>query len=234
MTDAGVMLITGSRKGIGRHLSEHYLSQGYRVIGCSRQASDLKSDRYKHYCLDICDEAKVKQMFFEIRRDNRFLNVLINNAGVASMNHVMLTPLDTASRIFDTNVLGTFLFCREAAKLMKGSGARRIINFSSAATPMKLEGEALYASSKAAVVSLTQVLARELSDLNITVNAVGPTPLRTDLTRGVPRDKMDRLIGRQAIRRYAEMGDISNVIDFFISPKSEFITGQVVYLGGVS
>ena len=109
----------------------------------------------------------------------------------------------------------------------------RIVNFSSAATPMHLEGEAIYAASKAAIVNLTQVMARELADLSITVNAVGPTPLRTDLTRKVQQDKIDNVIARQAIRRYTEYEDISNVIDFFIRPESRFVTGQVVYLGGV-
>lgn len=232
MSDSRVMLITGTRKGIGRYLAEYYTEKGVQVIGCSRQPADFRLERYEHFCLDVCDEAKVKQMFFEIRQRHEGLDVLINNAGIASMNHVLLTPVETVSAIFNTNVIGTFLLSREAAKLMKAHGGR-IVNFSTAATPLKLEGEAIYASSKAAVVSLTQILARELADFKITVNAVGPTPLKTDLTRHVPQDKMERLIGRQAIHRYAEFKDVSNVIDFFIRPESEFVTGQVVYLGGV-
>ena len=119
-----------------------------------------------------------------------------------------------------------------AKALMKKTGGR-IVNLSTAATPLRLEGEAIYAASKAAVVRLTEILARELADFKITVNAVGPTPLKTDLTRGVPQDKMDRLISRQAIRRFAEFKDVSNVIDFFLKEESDFVTGQVVYLGGV-
>jgi 3-oxoacyl-[acyl-carrier protein] reductase len=87
-------------------------------------------------------------------------------------------------------------------------------------------------ASKAAVASLTRVLARELGNYKITVNAVGPTPIQTDLIRGVPTEKLDALVSRQAIRRYGEFRDVSNVIDFFISPQSDFITGQIIYLGG--
>jgi 3-oxoacyl-[acyl-carrier protein] reductase len=88
-------------------------------------------------------------------------------------------------------------------------------------------------ASKASVVSLTQVLARELADMGITVNAVGPTPVETDLIRSVPQTKIKELLKRQAIGRLSRLEDISNVIDFFIRPESEFVTGQVIFLGGV-
>ncbi len=113
-------------------------------------------------------------------------------------------------------MVGVFLFCREAAKLMQRRRFGRIVNFATVATPLKLEGEAIYAASKAAVISLTQILARELADFGITVNAVGPTPVRTDLVAGVPEATMDRLIARQAIRRYGEFRDVDNVVDFFL------------------
>jgi 3-oxoacyl-[acyl-carrier protein] reductase len=109
----------------------------------------------------------------------------------------------------------------------------RIVNFVTVAVPLKLEGEAIYAASKAAVISLTQVLARELADLGITVNAIGPTPIKTDLVRGVSPDKLNALVDRQAIKRYGEPRDVINVIDFFMQPASDFVTGQVVFLGGV-
>ena len=135
--------------------------------------------------------------------------------------------------ILNTNVVGTFLFCREAAKLMQRHRFGRIVNFASVASPLKLEGEAIYASSKAAVINLTQILAREFADMGITVNAIGPTPVKTDLIKSVPEIKIDQLIKRQAIHRHGDYNDIANVIDFFIKPESSFITGQVIYLGGI-
>jgi acyl-coenzyme A synthetase/AMP-(fatty) acid ligase len=123
------------------------------------------------------------------------------------MNHMLLTPLSTMQSIFATNVFGTFLFCREAARLMSSAKVKgRIVNFATVATPLKLEGEAAYAASKAAVVSLTEVLARELAPLSITVNAVGPTPIETDLIRSVPKAKMDALIARQAVPAHGHDG----------------------------
>ncbi len=228
-----VIAITGTRKGIGLFLTEQFLERGWTVVGCSRGASDLRHERYKHYELDVADEKAVSRMMQDVRRSFGKLDALINNAGIASMNHALLTPASTMERVFSTNVFGTFLFCREAAKLMGRKKSGRIVNFATVATPLKLEGEAVYAASKAAVVSLTEVLARELAPMGITVNAVGPTPVPTDLVGSVPEEKMTALIARQAIPRYGTMEDVLNVCDFYLRDESDFITGQTLYLGGI-
>jgi 3-oxoacyl-[acyl-carrier protein] reductase len=227
------LLITGTRKGIGRYLAEYYVKQGFHVYGCSRKPFDGHLEHYQHFCLDVSDEKQVKQMFSEIRKDPNGLDVLINNAGIASMNHILLTPLHHAQNILNTNFIGTFLFCREAAKIMRQHRYGRIVNFGSVASPLKLAGEAVYAASKAAVVNFTQVLAKELAAFGITVNAIGPTPVETDLIRAVPQEKIYEIVNRQAIRRIGEFRDITNVIDFFIRPESDFITGQAIFLGGI-
>ena len=228
-----VVLITGTRKGIGEHLVEHYLALGHQVVGCSRGQATFESETYKHFCLDVAAEDDVKQMFSEISTQYGRLDVLINNAGVASMNHTLLMPTKTARQIIETNFFGTFLMCREAARLMRKHGFGRIINLATVATPLKLEGEAVYAASKAAVINFTQIIAREFAEFGITANVVAPTPIQTNLIKSVPQEKLDEILKRQAIKRMGEFRDVTNVIDFFIRPESDFITGQVLFLGGV-
>lgn len=229
-----VTLVTGTRKGLGRFLAEHYLAKGHVVVGCSRDESDLKHERYHHFLADVADEKAVKPIFTHLRQTHGKLDHLVNNAGIASMNHVLLTPMSTVDSIFDTNLKGTFLFAREAAKLMQRQKYGRIVNMTTVATPLMLEGEAIYAASKAAVLSLTQVLARELGPFGITVNSVGPTPVKTDLIRSVPKEKLDALLARQALPRFGEPEDVANVVDFFLRPESSFVTAQNIYLGGVA
>ena len=227
------IFITGTSKGIGKYLAEYFVNKGNYVIGCSRGDFDLKKSNYKHYSLSVNDELKVKKMFNEIRNNHGSIDVLINNAGVASMNHSLLTELETVEKILDTNLIGTFLFCREGAKIMQKNKFGRIINFSTVAVPLNLEGEAIYAASKAAVASLTKILAKEFASFGITVNAIGPTPIKTDLIKSVPDEKIKKLINAQAIKRFGSFQDTVNVIDFFINEKSDFITGQIIYLGGI-
>jgi len=228
------IVITGTRKGIGKEMAKHYLAEGWQVVGCSRGEGSIEHADYQHFSLDVSDEDAVITMARKIKASHGKVEALLNNAGIASMNHALLTPASTVNRILQTNVVGTFLFCREMSKLMRRTNNGRIINFTTVAHPLNLEGEAIYAASKAAVESLTRILARELAELKITVNAVGPTPIETDLIRGVPQAKMDALLARQALNRMGEVRDVINAVDFYLREESDFITGQVLYLGGIN
>lgn len=228
-----VTLITGSRKGIGRFLVDHYCDAGHIVYGCSRSEPEWSRDGYTHVAADVTDEKQVKQLFSRVRKEQGRLDNLLNNAGVASMNHSLLTPLATVRKVLETNVVGSFLFCREAAKMMKRGHFGRIVNFSTVAVPLKLEGESVYVASKSAVVALTDVLAREFAEFGITVNSIGPVPIETDLIRAVPQDKIQAIVDRQAIKRLGTFEDVANIVDFYLRKESDFVTGQHLYLGGL-
>jgi 3-oxoacyl-[acyl-carrier protein] reductase len=227
------VLITGTRKGIGRFLVNHFIARGATVVGCSRGPVDIAAEQYTHHLVDVADEAQVKAMLSAIRKQHGRLDVVVNNAGVAAMNHVMLTPLATSERITRTNFQGTFLVCREAAKLMMKQRSGRIVNISTVAVPFQLDGEAVYAASKAAVETFTRIFAREVAEFGITCNVLALPPIETDLIRAVPREKIDAIISRLAIKRLGRFEDAANVIDFFIKPESNYVTGQTIYLGGV-
>ncbi|WP_108649832.1 SDR family NAD(P)-dependent oxidoreductase [Dongshaea marina] len=229
-----IIIITGTRKGIGKSLAEYYLEQGDTVFGCSRGESSIMHENYSHYCLDVSDEKSVVKMVRDVKRKHSRIDVLLNNTGIASMNHFLSTPLSVARKIFDTNYFGTFLFSREVSKVMLKKGFGRIVNYTTVASAFRLEGESIYASSKAAIENLTQTISNELAPYGITINAIGPTPVETDLIKAVPKNKINDLLARQAIPRFGNFDDIKNVIDFFIDKKSDFITGQVIYLGGVN
>src|SRR5262245_13378345 len=224
-------LVTGASKGIGRFLAEHLLERGHAVVGCSRKKANIAHSMYEHVVADVTSEDQVVPLLKHVRRVYGRLDVVINNAGVAAMNPALLTPLSCAESIVHTSLLGSFLVCREAAKVMLKAGGGRIVNFTSVAVPMRLEGESIYAAAKSAVETFTRVFAREVAPYRITVNAVGPSPIQTDLIRGVPEAKLEALVERLALKRVGKFADVANVVDFFIRPESDYVTGQVIYLG---
>jgi 3-oxoacyl-[acyl-carrier protein] reductase len=227
------VLITGASRGIGAHLVRHYLAQDHVVIGCARGAAPVMHKRYTHMCADVADDQAVQTVVGDIRKRFGALDVLINNAGIACMNPMALTPFETARQIMETNFLGTFAFTRASLRLLRSSPAGRIVNLTTVAVPLRLEGEAIYAASKSAVETFTRIVAREAAPFGVTCNAVGPSPVHSQLTDSIPTDRIDRLIARQAIPRWADPCDVANVIDFFLRPESAMVTGQIVYLGGI-
>lgn len=229
-----IILITGTSKGIGEALVRHYLEQGDTLIGCSRSASQIHHERYRHFLIDVTDEKAVVSMIRIIKKEFGRLDVLINNVGAASMNHFLTTPVSTMQTLLHVNVIATALLMRECSKIMMKQTYGRIVNFTSIASALHLEGEAFYAATKAAIENLTLTTAKELATFGITVNAIGPTPVLTDLIKSVPKEKINALIEKQTIKRMGKFDDITYVIDFFIDEKSHFITGQIIYLGGIN
>lgn len=184
--------------------------------------------------MDVTQEEQVAELFRQIRTRYGQLDAVINNAGVATMSPALLTAGAVAQQVVATNLLGTFLVSREGAKLMRLRRSGRIVNFGTAAGPLRVAGEAIYVASKCAVVAFSQVLAREVADFGITVNVVAPGPVATEMLRGVPAATIEALIATLPLRRMTELADVANVVEFFLAPESRGVTGQVIYLSGVS
>ena len=234
MHEKPVMIITGTRTSIGRLLAEHYVTQGFQVIGCSRHEIDFDLENYNHFFLDVSDELSVKKMFSEIRKTYGRLDILINNASVASSNYVFLTSIKEVNNALSTNVAGSILFCREAIKLMKNNNFGRIINMSSIQVPLASEGTSLYGATKAAVEQFSKVLSREVFSFGISVNtlslsAVENTSMEKDLTKEARKKLLDQTVSKSLI----SISDVTNALDFFMSTKSKVVTNQVLYLGGI-
>ncbi|MBT2401563.1 SDR family NAD(P)-dependent oxidoreductase [Streptomyces sp. ISL-100] len=231
-----IILITGTRTGVGKALASHFLEQGHHVVGCSRRPSTIDHPQYRHHEVDLTDAKAIKAVCRAIRDEHGRLDALVNNAGTSNMNHFMMTPEKVARDIFDINFFSVLNCCREATKLLQKSRepSPAILNVSTVAVPWALDGQLVYSASKSAVDQLTRVMSKELAGFNIRVNGIGLPPVRTVLTRTVPEAKINDLIERQAIKRMCTMEDIVGPVEFLVSRQSGFITGETIFLGGVN
>lgn len=229
-----VVLITGTSRGIGQYLANHYLAKEYVVIGCSRSAATITDSNYSHFSLDLSSEAEIINMLREVRKKFGRLDVLINNAAInPSISPAALIPANTILQCFKVNVLAPMIICREACKLMSRNKFGRIVNIGSMAAKLKVRGESVYATSKAALNTYTEVLAKEVYKNNITVNVVAPSAIETELSSQIDQEALKNILSQNAIPHFGMMSDIHNAIDWLITKESTSITGQIIYLGGV-
>jgi len=228
-----VVVVTGARKGLGRLIAGHFLDEGARVIGMSRGEATITHASYEHHAVDVGDDGAVRALFAKLARSHGKVDVVVNNAAVATSIHAMLMPAPRAEEMVRTNFLGGFFVSREAAKLMRKGKFGRIINIGSMAATLEPIGDSVYAATKAASMTLTAVLAKEFAGYGITVNTLAVTALETDMLDQLPREKVDAVVAGLPIPRFATAEDIFNVVDFFASPRSSYITAQTVFLGGV-
>ncbi len=228
-----VAVVTGARRGIGKIVATHFLAEGAQVIGLAREAATLEHERYVHFALDIGDDEAVRATFRTIGRQFASLDILVNNAAVLTSQYALLMPASKAREMVTTNILGTLFVSRESAKLMGRRKYGRIINLGSMAGALEPPGDSVYAATKAAAMTLTGVLAKELAGFNITCNTVGVTAFPSDMLEQLPRTKVEAVIATLPLPRFATADDILNVIDFFASERSSYVTAQTVFLGGV-
>ncbi|MBH0779258.1 SDR family NAD(P)-dependent oxidoreductase [Nocardia bovistercoris] len=231
-----LILITGTRTGVGQALAQQLLDRGHQIVGCSRRSATIEHDRYRHYEVDLTRADQVRSLFTAVRREYGYLDGLINNAGTSTMNHFMMTPGDVSRKIFELNFFAVLDCCREATKLLQRSAdpPSAILNVSTVAVPWALDGQLVYSASKSAIEQLTRVMSKELADFEIRVNGIGLPPVRTVLTRTVSKAKIDELIRRQTINRMCSVEDIVGPVEFLMTQQSAFVTGETLFLGGVN
>ena len=222
-------LITGSSQGLGRGLSERLLTEGWTVHGFARGKQTIAHVHLHGHAVDVTDESAVRTAVASVATAGR-IDLLVNNAGAASMNALLLTPGETAERLMRVNYLGTFHCLQAVGKVMVRQRGGRIVNLTTVAVPLSLEGEAAYVASKAAVEALTQVAAKELASAGVIVTAAGFGPIDTKLTRAVPKAalaKINAAIGRP------EGTTMEQAVDFLLAHLRSAETGKVEYLGQV-
>jgi len=230
-----VMVITGTRKGIGRGVAEYFVARGYRVAGCSRSSDTLNVEGYLHTQMDVGNEKQVRDWIRSIKRTWEQIDVVVCNAGLAPANSLLtMTSGDVLESLLRTNIGGTYYVCREAAKVMLLQRSGRIITVSSMAVGLHEEGTSAYAASKSAIVEMTKILAKELAQFGITCNAMAPSMIMTDAVEALGETVVARALEKLTIKRKLTIEEICNVISFYTAPASSCITGQVIYMGLVT
>jgi 3-oxoacyl-[acyl-carrier protein] reductase len=233
-----VVLVTGSSRGVGLEITKHFINNNATVIGLSRNKSAFEHERFRQFSVDIGDPESISNCFKkEIMKQFKRIDIVINNAAVMTSQYSMIMPVKNAVDMVNVNLLGVFFISREASKLMRGKEPGRIINIGSMASSLEPIGDSIYAATKAGISSLANVMAKELSSLNITCNTVAITAIETDMLNShsaTAQVKIKEIIANLPIPRMATADDILNVIDFFAADRSSYITAQTIYLGGIN
>ncbi|MBN9524324.1 SDR family oxidoreductase [bacterium] len=234
-------IVTGSSRGIGQAVAVRLAADGFAVTvnyAGNRAAAEevvahitAAGGRAVAVGADVAKADDVVRLFDETERAFGRIDALVNNAGVMITKPVAETDDAAFDRTFATNVRGVFLTLREAAKRLQSGG--RIVNFSTSSTPLRLPGYATYCASKAAVEAYTAILAKELRGRAITVNAVAPGPVGTELFfEGKTPEQIDRLAKLNPFERLGEPDDIARVVSFLLGPDGGWVNGQVVRANG--
>jgi 3-oxoacyl-[acyl-carrier protein] reductase len=224
-------LITGTSQGLGRALAERLLAGGWIVHGFARGAQTLAHANFHTHVVDVTDEAAVRAAVAAVSASGR-IDLLINNAGAAALNAFLLTPGSVAEKLMRVNYLGTFHCLQAVGKVMVRQRGGLVVNLTTVAVPLSLEGEAAYVASKAAVEALTKVVAKEFATQGVRIIALGLGPVDTRLTRSVPKAalaKVNEAIGRP------EGTSMEQATDFILAriQAADLKSGSVEYLGQI-
>lgn len=238
MSDKKIAVVTGAAKGIGRAIAGRLVNDGCFLVAVdididngNTLSKGLGKDAAKYTYCDISSEKDVQELFGMIKKDYNRIDILVNNAGIIKDNLIHKMSIEDFVSVIDINLKGTWLMCREAAKLMREQKSGRIINITSRAW-LGNPGQSNYSASKAGIIGLTRVLALELGKYNVLVNAIAPGLIDTPLTQSLQEDIREKLIQAQPTKTMGKPEDIANVVSFLVNDNTHFITGQTIYVDG--
>jgi len=237
-----VAIVTGAGRGIGHAIAMRLANEGARVASVSRSEANAqrtadeinatRAEAAKAYAVDVADHAAVQHTGARILKDFGRVDILINNAGVTRDGLSMRMSIEDWETVVDTNLKGAFSFTQAIMRAMIKQRSGRIINISSIAGLTGNAGQANYAASKAGLIGLTKSLARELASRNITVNAVAPGFIVTDMTGVLSDEVKQAILARIPLGKFGEGEDIAAAVAFLAAPEAKFITGQVLTVDG--
>ena len=231
-----IILITGAESGIGRTTAELMLKAGYYVVGADIKTNELSRPDYPNYYFvktDLTDPAQIDELFETVYSRFKRLDVLLNCAGITSLDDVHEITPEKWDLMLDINLKAVFFCCRNALAIMEKQGHGKIVNISSNAGVAG--GKAVgvhYSASKAAVIGLTKSLAKYAADFNINVNCVAPGPTATPMTEAWQSELYSSLIDAIPLKRFAQPLEIAEAIFYLSSEKSDFITGETLNING--
>ena len=237
-------VLTGCNRGIGKAMLDVFARNGAEIWACVRKPDDSFTDYIEVLAketgvtispvyFDFADDEKVKEGEKIIRSAKQSVDILVNNAGIIYTALFMMTPPDKMKEIFEINYFSQMLLTQYIARIMTRQKSGSIINISSSAAIEGNEGRTAYAASKAAMLSSTKVLARELSTYNIRVNAIAPGLTQTDMmVESTPEDALENTLQRICMKRVGRPEEIANAALFLSSDLSSYMTGQVLRVDG--
>ena len=237
-----IAVVTGAGRGIGHAIAARLASEGARIACVSRTEENAKrtadelngarADSAKAYAVDVADHAAVEKAGASILEDFGKVDILVNNAGVTRDGLAMRMPVQDWDVVLNTNLRGAFSFTQSLIRTMIKQRSGRIINVTSVIGLVGNAGQANYAASKAGLIGFTKSLARELASRNITVNAIAPGFITTDMTGVLSEEVQKSIIGRIPLSRVGDPQDIANAVAFLASAEASYITGQVICVDG--
>lgn len=225
-----MIVVTGASRGLGRAITERLFERGERVIGLARSLETLDIEGIQ---CDVSDHASVKNAARQIKGMKQPVTAFVNAAGIASMNLAVTTDESTVQRLIQTNLVGTIYCCQLFAPIMLRQKYGSFINFSTIAVALAIQGEAVYAASKAGVEGFSRSFAREMAGFNVRVNCIAPGPIQTDLLKGVTESQVQKIVSQQIIPRQFQESDICDLVELLIDERAAAISGQVLSVGGV-